>query len=110
MENFLNKYSILRNESLNQIKDKLKIIYRFELATTEEIESDDFGDTAWELPTNQLVNRHGYSDTFAITRVSLEDGILWFNGVNIGEDSEEYLFGENELEVGTLCEVADFIN
>ena len=110
MENFLNKYSILRNESLNHIKDKLKVINRFELATKEEIESDDFVDTAWELPTNQLVNRYGYSDTFAITRVTLEDGNLWFNGVNTGEDDDEYLFGENELEVGTLCEIADFIN
>ena len=110
MENFLNKYSILRNESLNHIKDKLKIIHRLELVTTEEIESDDFGDTAWGLPTNQLVTKHGYSDTFAITSISLEDGILWFNGINIGEDSDDYLFGENELEVGTLCEVADFIN
>ena len=110
MENFLNKYSILRNESLNHIKDKLKVIHRFELATTEEIESDDFVDNAWELPSNQLVNRHGYSDTFVITRVTLEDGNLWFNGVNIGEDDDEYLFGENELEVGTLCEIADFID
>jgi len=110
MENFLNKYNILRNESLNHIKEKLKIIQCFELATAEQIESDDFGDTAWELPTNQLINRHGYSDTFAITRVSLENGNLWFNGVVIGEDSNEYLFGENELEIGTLCEVADFIN
>ena len=58
MKNFLIKYNDLRNESLNHIKSK--VTNRFKLATKEEIESEYFFDTAWELPTNQLANRHGY--------------------------------------------------
>lgn len=112
MGQFVDKYNSLRDESLKYIRDYFNNnnITRFEFATQEEIESDDFIDTMWEFPQMTVVGKMDYTYYYSITSITLEDGNLWFNGVSIGEDSDEYNFGETEVDVACLCDSSDLLD
>jgi hypothetical protein len=111
MSDFIRKYGELRDECVKYITDFLKENGgRFEFATTDEIESDDFtDDVAWQLPQATYVGKHEYTHYYAITSITLENDNLWFNGVNIGEDSDDHNFGVTEMDVAGLCDCADLL-
>jgi hypothetical protein len=110
MSDFIRKYQELRDDSTKYIVEFLKNNGgRFDFATTEEIESDDFTDVAWQLPQATYVGKMEYTYYYAITSITLENDNLWFNGVCIGEDSDEYNFGVTEMDVAGLCDCADLL-
>ena len=110
MSKFINKYEDLRKESVEYIINFLKENGgRFEFASQEEIESENFSDTSWDYPQATLIGRNEYTYYFTITSITLEKGKLWFNGICINEDSEEYNFGETEVDVACLCDCADLL-
>lgn len=111
MSYFTRKYLELKKESLEFIKEYFNKnnITRYEFATQEEIESEDFSDNQWEYPQATFITKHEFTNYYAITSITLEDGNLWFNGVCVGEDSEDYNFGELEVDVACLCDSADLL-
>jgi hypothetical protein len=111
MSDFTRKYLELKKESLEYIKEffKKNDITRYEFATLEEIESENFADTQWEYPQATFITKHEFTNYYAITSITLEDDNLWFNGVCVGEDSEDYNFGELEVDVACLCDSADLL-
>jgi hypothetical protein len=111
MSDFTRKYQELRKESLEYIKDYFKNnnITRYEFATEEDIESEDFSDNQWEYPQATLVGNMDYTYYYAIVSITLENGNLWFNGVTVGEDSGDYNFSETEVDMACLCDSADLL-
>jgi hypothetical protein len=111
MSDFTRKYLELKKESLEYIKEffKKNNITRYEFATLEEIESENFADNQWEYPQATYIGKHEFTDYYAITSITLENDNLWFNGVCVGEDSEDYNFGELEVDVACLCDSADLL-
>jgi hypothetical protein len=111
MSYFTKKYLDLRKESLEYIHEffKKNEITRYEFATQEDIESEDFADTQWEYPQATYIGKHDFTDYYAIVSITLENGNLWFNGVTVGEDSGDYNFGETEVDVACLCDSADLL-
>lgn len=111
MSEFSRKYFELRKESVEHIINFLKSNgSRFDYATLEDIESEDFFiEIANELPQASYVGKMEYIDYYAITSVTLENETLWFNGINLGEDSDEYNFGVTEVDVACLCDCADLL-
>lgn len=111
MSYFTAKYLELRKESLEYIREFFKKdnITRYEFVSPDEIESDDFTDNHWQYPQATVVGRHEHTYYYTITSITLEDGNLWFNGVSIGEDSDDYNFGETEVDVACLCDSADLL-
>ena len=110
MINFIKKYEELRDESTKYIVEFLKNNGgRHDFVTTEEIESGDFTDVGWELPQATYVGKHEYTYHYAITSITLENDVVWFNGVTIGEDSDDYSFGLLEMDVAGLCNCADLL-
>lgn len=111
MSEFTRKYLELKKESLEYIREYFKKnnITRYEFVTQEDIESEDFSDNQWEYPQATYITKHEFTNYYAITSITLEDGNLWFNGVCVGEDSEEYNFGELEVDVDCLCDSADLL-
>ena len=110
MGQFTERYGQLRVDTEDYIKDFLKKNgNRFEFANQEEIESDDFSEFAWQLPQATYVGKHEYTYFFAITSITLENDNVWFNGVSIGEDSEDHNFGTSEVDVACLCDSADLL-
>jgi hypothetical protein len=108
MGNFTNRNLELRRECLNFIKEQLdQYNGRYEFATLEEQEADEF--EAWDLPVVSNVDKHGFHYDYGITSITLERDSIWFNGVCVGEDSSDYAFGESEIETGTLCDLCDLI-
>jgi hypothetical protein len=110
MSDFIRKYGELRDECVKYITDFLKENGgRFEFATTDEIESEDFTEFAWQLPQATYIGKHEYTTFYAITSITLENDNLWFNGVSIGEDSDDYNFGVTEMDVAGLCDCSDLL-
>jgi hypothetical protein len=111
MSEFTRKYLELKKESLEFIKEFFikNNITRYEFATQEEIESDNFLDTQWEYPQATYVGNMDYTYYYAITSITLEEDRLWFNGICVGEDSDEYNFGQNEVDLSCLCDSADLL-
>ena len=110
MSEFIGKYENLRKESVEYITNFLKNNGgRFDYVTQEEIESDDFIEISYELPQATLVGRMEDVYYYAITSVILEKDKLWFNGICVDEDSDEYNFGETEVDVACLCDCADLL-
>jgi len=110
MINFIKKYEELREESTKYIVEFLKNNGgRHDFTTQEEMESDDFSDVAWQLPQATYVGKHEYTSYYAITSITLENDVVWFNGICIGEDSDEYNFGLLEMDVAGLCDCADLL-
>ena len=110
MSKFINKYEDLRKESVEYIIDFLKENGgRFEFASQEEIESDEFVDYAWELPQGYRVNKYETYCSYAITSVTLEDDNVFLNGVRLDEDSDDCVFGVYEVDVACLCDCADLL-
>ena len=111
MSYFTKKHLDLRKESLEYIKDYFKNnnITRYEFATEEDIESDDFSDNQWNYPQATYVGNMDYTYYYVITSITFEEDILWFNGICVGEDSDEYNFGETEVDVACLCDSADLL-
>jgi hypothetical protein len=107
MGNFSDKNMELRRECLNFLKEVLvKNGGRYDFATQEEQESEDF--EAWDLPIASKVDKYEDNYDYGITSITLT-GEIWFHGVCIGEDSDEYAFGEYEIQTGTLCDLCDLI-
>lgn len=107
---FVTKYQELRDECVKYITDFLKENGgRFEFATTDEIESEDFTEFAWQLPQATYIGKHEYTTFYAITSVRIENDSLWFNGVSLGEDSDEYSFGSTEVDLACLCDCSDLL-
>lgn len=111
MSDFTRKYLDLKKESLEYIKEffKKNNITRYEFASQEEIESEEFYDTQWEYPQATYVGNMDYTYYYAITSITLEEDRLWFNGICVGEDSDEYNFGQNEVDLSCLCDSADLL-
>ena len=110
MTNFTKKYQELRDESTKYIVEFLKNNGgRFEFATQEEIESDDFSDNLWNFPQATYIGKHDFTYYYTITSITLEDDVVWFNGICVGEDSDEYNFGLLEMDVAGLCDCADLL-
>jgi hypothetical protein len=111
MGNFVDKYNDLRKESLKYIEDYFEKnnITRYEFATLEDIESEDFVDNLWEYPQATYIGKHDFTDYYAIVSITLEKGNLWFNGVTVGEDSGDYNFGSTEVDVACLCDCSDLL-
>ena len=108
MSDFIRKYQELRDESIKYITDFIKNNGgRYEFVNPEEMEKDDFSDFAWQLPQATYVGKHEYTYYYAITSITLEDDNLWFNGVSIGEDSDDYNFGVTEMDLAGLCDCSD---
>jgi len=108
MSEFIRKYGELRDEAVKYITDFIKNNGgRYEFVTTDEMEKDDFSDFAWQLPQATYVGKHEYTYYYAITSITLEDDNLWFNGVSIGEDSDDYNFGVTEMDLAGLCDCSD---
>jgi len=108
---FANKYFDLKKESLKYIEDYFKNnnLTRYEFATLEDIESEDFADNQWEYPQATLVGKYDWTNYYAITSITLEKDNLWFNGVCVGEDSGDYNFGTSEVDVACLCDCCDLL-
>ena len=110
MINFIKKYEELRDESTKYIVEFLKNNGgRYEFATQEEIESDDFSDNLWDYPQATYIGKHDFTYYYTITSITMENDVVWFNGVNIGEDSDDYNFGITEMDVAGLCDCADLL-
>ena len=112
MSDFTRKYQELRKESLEYIKDYFKKnnITRYEFATEEDIESEDFSDNQWEYPQATLVGKMDYTDYYVIVSITFEKNEnLWFGGMCLGEDSDDYYFGETEVDLACLCDSADLL-
>jgi hypothetical protein len=108
MSEFIRKYGELRDESMQYITDFLKNNGGYyEFINPEEIELEDFSDMAHQFPQATYVGSTENTYYYTITSVTLEDETLWFNGINFGEDSHEYNFGVNEVDVACLCDCAD---
>ena len=108
MGNFFDKNMELRRECLNFIKEAVIAKGgRYEFATQEEIDSDDF--EVWDLAIVSKVDKYEDNYNYGITSITLERDSLWFNGLCHGEDSSDYCFGESEIETSTLCDIADMI-
>jgi hypothetical protein len=51
-----------------------------------------------------------YTDYYVIVSITLEkDENLWFGGMCLGEDSDDYYFGETEVDLACLCDSADLL-
>ena len=110
MSDFTRKYQELRDESTKYIVEFLKNNGgRYEFVTTEEIESDDFSDKLWDYPQATYIGKHDFTYYYTITSITLENDNLWFNGVCVGEDSDDYNFGETEVDLACLCDSADLL-
>jgi len=110
MSKFINKYEDLRKESVEYIINFLKENGgRFEFASQEEIESENFSDTSWDYPQATLIGRNEYTYSYAITSITLEDDNVFLNGVRLDEDSDDYVFGVYEVDVACLCDCADLL-
>ena len=110
MSDFTRKYQELRDESTKYIIEFLKNNGgRYEFATQEEIESDDFSENQWDYPQATYIGKHDFTYYYAITSITMENDVVWFNGVNIGEDSDDYNFGITEMDVAGLCDCADLL-
>jgi hypothetical protein len=108
MGNFFDKNMELRRECLNFIKEAVIAKGgRYEFATQEEIDSDDF--EVWDLAIVSKVDKYEDNYDYGITSITLERDSLWFNGLCHGEDSSDYCFGESEIETSTLCDIADMV-
>ena len=72
MGQFIDKYNDLRIESLKYIKDYFKNnnITRYEFATQEDIESEDFSDNQWDYPQATYIGKMDYTDYYAITSIT----------------------------------------
>ena len=110
MGQFTERYGQLRVDSEDYIINFLKNNGgRYEFATQEEIESDDFSDNQWDYPQATYIGKHDFTNYYAIVSITLEKDNLWFNGVCMGEDSDEYNFGSSEVDVACLCDCADLL-
>ena len=110
MGEFVRKYQELSSECITHLKDYLsKNGNRVVFATEEEKESEDFAETTWEYPQATYVGKHEHTYYYTITSITLEDGNLWFNGICIHEDSDEYNFGETEVDLACLCDSCDLL-
>jgi hypothetical protein len=108
MSNFVGDYQELTRKAVKYITNFIKENGgRFEFVTTDEIESEEFTEFAWQLPQAIYVGKHDYTYYFAITSITLENDNLWFNGVSIGEDSNDRNFGVTEMDLAGLCDCAD---
>lgn len=106
MGNFFDKNMELRRECLNFLKELVvKGGGSYEFATQEEIESDDF--QIWDLAIVTKVGRYQEAYEYGITSITLEGDSLWFNGLCVGEESDDFSFGESEIETSTLCDICD---
>lgn len=110
MGQFTERYGQLRVDSEDYIINFLKNNGgRYEFATQEEIESDDFSDNQWDYPQATYIGKHDFTYYYSITSITLENDVLWFNGICVGEDSDEYNFGSSEVDVACLCDCADLL-
>ena len=110
MSSFVERNDGLRQDCLNFIKKFLSDNgNKYEFVEEEYIGSEDFDEVFWELPQVSNIGKHDYHYQYGIVGITLDNDKLWFNGVCIGEDSDEYNFVEIELETGTLCDVADMV-
>jgi hypothetical protein len=110
MSDFTRKYQELRDDSANYIVEFLKNNGgRYEFATQEEIESDDFSDKLWDYPQATYIGKHDFTYYYTIISITMENDVVWFNGVCMGEDSDEYNFGLLEMDVAGLCDCADLL-
>jgi len=107
---FVQKYQDLRDECVKYITNFLKENNnRFDFTTQEEIEDEEFTEVAWQLPQVTYIGKHEYTTFYAITSVRIENDNLWFNGVSIGENSDEYSFGSTEVDLACLCDCSDLL-
>jgi hypothetical protein len=110
MGQFTERYGQLRVDSEDYIINFLKNNGgRYEFATQEEIESEDFSDNLWDYPQATYIGKHDFTYYYSITSITLENDVLWFNGICVGEDSDEYNFGSSEVDVACLCDCADLL-
>jgi hypothetical protein len=110
MDSFVERNDGLRRECLDFITKTLSDNgNKYEFVEEEFIQSEDFDDVKYDLPVATYLGKHDYTYYYAITSITLDNGNLWFNGICIGEDSDEYNFVQAELETGTLCDVADMV-
>ena len=110
MGQFTERYGQLRVDSEDYIINFLKNNGgRYEFVTQEEIESDDFSDKLWDYPQATYIGKHDFTYYYTIISITLENDVVWFNGVCTGEDSDEYNFGLLEMDVAGLCDCADLL-
>jgi hypothetical protein len=108
MSKFIEKYENLRKESVEYISNFLKNNGgSFEFISQEEVESEEFYEIAYELPQATYVGKMEYTDYYAITSIRFEKDNIWLNGVNLGNDNDDYTFGVYEVDVACLCDCAD---
>jgi hypothetical protein len=110
MSEFIGKYENLRKESVEYITNFLKNNGgSFEFISQEEVESEEFYEIAYELPQATYVGKMEYTDYYAITSIRFEKDNIWLNGVNLGNDNDDYTFGVYEVNVACLCDCADLL-
>ena len=108
MSNFTQRYDELRKDCIKYITEFLEQHEnKFVMATDEDMEKEDFFETAWEYPQATYVGKHDYTYYYAIFKVMLEDGKVFLHGISINdEDRDEYIFGIAEVDVACLVDVA----
>lgn len=100
MESILHDFVKLRVKMINHLK---------QLASEESVillQDEEGTDEKEELPRLNIKGRHGDFAEYGISKVSVEDNVLWFQGVGVNEqEGQMYMFGVSEIDSDTLVEI-----
>jgi tRNA-dihydrouridine synthase len=108
MKNFSQRYFDLQKDSIKYITEFLEQHEnKFIMATEEDMEDEDFFERAWEFPQATYVGKHDYTYYYAIYKVALEDGKVFFHGISINDENrDQYVFGVAEVDLACLVDAA----
>lgn len=100
-QTFCEKFNDLRTKAIEKIiKSGNRILF--------DIRKDDMDDI-WELPIISYVGSHSDYYTYAIVSYKVKGNKITFKAIETGETSDVMEFGVNDVELITLCNLADEI-
>lgn len=106
---FTEDLTSLRNKVIDYIKSVLEFRgTNYEIVSPDEYE-DDISDEIYKLPRGIDISKHGHHVEYAIVIINIENGVLSFYGIEIGEMGDDKHFTEDELTTDTLVSIADIV-
>lgn len=106
---FNDELTELRNRCIEYIKSVLNFRGTNYEVTDPANYEDGLEDEIYSLPRAWNATKHGYHIEYAIVIINIENDVLSFYGIEIGEMGDEVTLTVDDLTTETICSLADLV-
>ena len=106
---YVSELSELKNRCVDYIKSVLNFRGTNYEVTDPANYEDEFNDELYRLPRGFYVTKYGQYIEYAIVMIDIENDVLSFRGIEIGEMGDEETLTVNDLTTDSICSLADLV-